>query len=93
MQLTEIQQLQSLSGKAYSFVKFHVIRLRKNKMTWAQLTGITGLDSTRLQRIVKGKIGEMNSRFLIRACSGLSEHLESNPSKPTKQKKARGNVA
>jgi hypothetical protein len=77
MQLTDIQQLQSLSDKAYSFVKFHVIALRQKKTTWAELTKITGLDSTRLQRIVHGKIGEMNSRFLIRACTGLVEYLES----------------
>lgn len=75
MQLTQIQTLQSLSDEAYSYVKFHVIRLRLQGVAWKRLTEITGLDSTRLQRIVKGKLGEMSSRFLIRACSGLCEYL------------------
>lgn len=87
----EIQQLQSLSDEAYSFIKFHIPRLATTK-TWKELSEITGLDSTRLQRICQGKLGETSSRFLIRACTGLAEYLESNPYKPISPKKARGNA-
>lgn len=92
MQLTEIQTLQNLLDVSHSYVKVNVIRLRKKKVTWGKLTEITGLDSTRLQRIVHGELGEMSSRFLVNACNGLFEYLNSNPSKPIKQKKVRGNA-
>lgn len=74
MQLVEIQTLQKLLDVSHSYVKFHVIELRKQGVTWAKLSEITGLDSTRLQRIVNGRLGEMSSRFLVRACSGLYEY-------------------
>jgi len=92
MQLTDIQQLQNLLGVSHSYVKVNVISLRSKGLTWGKLTEITGLDSTRLQRIVNGKLGEMSSRFLVRACNGLFEYLNSNPSKPISKKKARGNA-
>lgn len=92
MQLVEIQTLQNLLDVSHSYVKVNVIRLRKKKVTWSKLTEITGLDSTRLQRIVHGQLGEMSSRFLVRACSGLYEYLNSISSKPIKQKKPRGNA-
>lgn len=92
MQLAEIQTLQNLLNISHSYVKVNVIRLRKKNITWSKLTEITGLDSTRLQRIVHGELGEMSSRFLINACNGLFEYLNSNPSKPIKQKKVRGNA-
>ncbi len=92
MQLVEIQTLQNLLNVSHSYVKVNVIRLRKKNVTWNKLTEITGLDSTRLQRIVHGELGEMSSRFLVRACNGLFEYLENNPSKPIKQKKLRGNA-
>lgn len=87
MQLAEIQTLQNLLDESHSYVKVNVIRLRKKGITWSKLTEITGLDSTRLQRIVHGELGEMSSRFLVNACSGLYEYLNSNSLKPTKPKK------
>lgn len=93
MQLAEIQTLQNLLDVSHSYVKVNVIRSRKKKVTWSKLTEITGLDSTRLQRIVHGELGEMSSKFLVNACNGLFECLNGNPSKPIKPKKARGNAA
>lgn len=81
MQLTEIQNLQNLLDVSHSYVKVNVISLRSNGLTWGKLTEITGLDSTRLQRIVHGELGEMSSRFLVRACNGLNEYLANNPTK------------
>lgn len=78
MQLIEIQTLQNLLDVSHSYVKVNVISLRSKGLTWGKLTEITGLDSTRLQRIVNGKLGEMSSRFLVRACSGLNQYLSSN---------------
>lgn len=78
MQLTEIQQLQNLSDLAHSYVKVHVIRLRKRKVKWRELTEITGLDSTRLQRICNKELGSMSARFLVRACNGLYEYSQKN---------------
>lgn len=92
MQLDEIQTLQNLLDVSHLYVKVNVISLRSKGVTWGKLTEITGLDSTRLQRIVHGRLGEMSSRFLVKACNGLNQYLASNPTKPIRQKKARGNA-
>lgn len=76
MQLAEIQQLQNLLDIAHSYIKINIPRLRKQGITWKRLTEVTGLDSTRLQRICRGELGNTAPRFLIRACSGLYEYLK-----------------
>jgi len=80
MLLSDIQQLQSLSDKAFSFIKFELTKLNElgNGYGQIKLGKLCGVDPMTINAILHGKIGSLKVETLVRMATRLIENKVAN---------------
>lgn len=74
MQLTDIQQLQSLSDLTFSYIKSELTKLNQNGVGQIKLGKICGVDRKTINDLLHGRIGSFKTETLVRMASRLIEH-------------------
>ena len=78
MQLTEIQQLQSLSDLTFSFIKSELTKLNQSGLGQIKLARLTGVNVKTVNSILHGRIGSLKTETLVRMATHLIELDKSN---------------
>lgn len=75
MQLTDIQQLQSLSDLTFSYIKSELTTLNDNGHGLGQikLAKLTGVNEKTINSILHGQIGSLKTETLVRMATHLIE--------------------
>ena len=74
MQLTDIQQLQSLSDLTFNYIKSELTKLNQNGVGQIKLGKICGVDRKTINDLLHGRIGSFKTETLVRMASRLIEH-------------------
>jgi len=76
LQLADIQQLQSLSDRAFSFIKFELMRLNQdgNGIGQIKLGKLCEVDPMTVSAILHGRIGSLKVETLVRVATRLIEY-------------------
>ena len=74
MQLTDIQQLQSLSDLTFRYIKSELTKLNQNGVGQIKLGKICGVDRKTINDLLHGRIGSFKTETLVRMASRLIEH-------------------
>lgn len=73
MQLTEIQQLQSLSDLTFLFIKSELTKLNQSGLGQIKLARLTGVNVKTVNSILHGRIDGLKTETLVRMATHLIE--------------------
>ena len=74
MQLADIQQLQNLSGLAFSYIKSELTKLNQSGIGQIRLSKICGVDRKTINDLLHGRIGSFKTETLVKMSSRLIEY-------------------
>lgn len=74
MQLADIQQLQSLSGLTFSYIKSELTKLNQNGVGQIRLGKICGVDCKTINNLLHGRIDSFKTETLVRMASRLIKY-------------------